>query len=171
MNYVGSVCMFLINLLKTGFVLLLKLLENYLNIFCKFKGAWKLLKNEKFKKAPWIFYFNTHWMWKKYIGNNKREINIESYLVQERLAKKMCRHYCKQTLRKALFFFVGFPVAKTPKSTGNSATHDSSVHEEHVVVSASLQWMDVEYVKSFCSFWIFGLLKTTNGWKSELIWS
>ena len=31
-----------------GFVLLLKLLENYLNIFCKFKGAWKLLKNDKF---------------------------------------------------------------------------------------------------------------------------
>ena len=69
---------------------------------------------------------------KKYMGNNKREKNIESYLVQERLGKKMCRHYCKQTLRKALFFFVGFPVAKTPKSTGNSATHDSSVHEEHV---------------------------------------
>ena len=23
-------------------------------------------------------------------------------------------------------------MAKTPKSTGNSATHDSSVHEEHV---------------------------------------
>lgn len=69
---------------------------------------------------------------KKYIGNNKREKNIESYLVQERLGKKMCRHYCKQTLREALFFFVGFPVAKTPKSTGNSATHDSPVHEEHV---------------------------------------
>ena len=119
-------------IVTTGFVLLLKLLENYLNIFCKFKGAWKLLKNEKFKKTPWIFYLNTHWMWKKYIGNNKREKNIESYLVQERLAKNMCRHYCKQTLRKALFFFVGFPVAKTPKSTGNSATHDSSVHEEHV---------------------------------------
>ena len=69
---------------------------------------------------------------KKYIGNNKREKNIESYLVQERFGKKMCRHYCKQSLREALFFFVGFPVAKTPKSTGNSATHDSSVHEEHV---------------------------------------
>ena len=68
---------------------------------------------------------------KKYIRNNKREKNIESYLVQERLGKKICRHYCKQTLREALFF-VGFPVAKTPKSTGNSATHDSSVHEEHV---------------------------------------
>ena len=83
----------------TGFVLLLKLLENYLNIFYKFKGAWKLLKNEKFRKT--------------------RKKNIESYLVQERLGKKMCRHYCKQTLRKALFFFVGFPVAKTPKSTGS----------------------------------------------------
>ena len=70
---------------------------------------------------------------KKYIGNNKREKNIESYLVQERLGKKMCHHYCKQSLREALFFFfVEFPVAKTPKSTGNSATHDSSVHEEHV---------------------------------------
>ena len=53
----------------TGFVLLLKLLENYLNIFCKFKGAWKLLKNEKFKKT--------------------RKKNIESYLVQERLGKKI----------------------------------------------------------------------------------
>ena len=35
-----------------GFVLLLQLLENYLNIFCKFKGARKLLKNEKLKKTP-----------------------------------------------------------------------------------------------------------------------
>ena len=67
---------------------------------------------------------------KKYIGNNKREKNIESYLVQERLGKKICHYYCKQTLREALFFFVGFLVTKTPKSTGN--THDSSVHEEHV---------------------------------------
>ena len=112
-------------------MLLLKLLENYLNIFCKFKGAWKLLKNEKFKKTPWIFYLNTHWTWKNILETIK-EKNIESYLVQERLGKKMCRHYCKQTLREALFFFVGFPVAKTPKSTGNSAAHDSSVHEEHV---------------------------------------
>lgn len=69
---------------------------------------------------------------KKYIGDNKREKHIESYLVQERLGKKICRRYCKQTLREALFFFVGFPVAKTPKSTGNSATYDSSVREEHV---------------------------------------
>ena len=79
---------------------------------------------------------------KKYIGNNKREKNIESYLVQERLGKKMCRHYCKQTLRKALFFFVGFPVAKTPQSSGNSATHDSSVHEEHVSRLSSITAMN-----------------------------
>ena len=82
------------NLSLSGFVLLLKLLENYLNIFCKFKGAWKLLKNEKFKKTPWIFYLNTHWTWKNILETIK-EKNIESYLVQERLGKKMCRHYCK----------------------------------------------------------------------------
>ena len=40
-------------------------------------------------------------------------------MVQERFGKKMCLHYCTQTLRKALFFFVGFPVAKAPKSTGS----------------------------------------------------
>ena len=57
----------------TGFVLLLKLLENYLNIFYKFKGAWKLLKNEKFKKTPWIFYLNTHWMWKNILETIKEK--------------------------------------------------------------------------------------------------
>ena len=57
----------------TGFVLLLKLLENYLNIFYKFKGAWKLLKNEKFKKTPWMFYLNTNWMWKNILETIKEK--------------------------------------------------------------------------------------------------
>ena len=96
-----------------GFVLLLKLLENILEYILQIYGHLK-----------------TPWMWKTYIGNNKREKNIESYVVQERCGKKICHHYCKQTLREAFFFFAGFLVPKTPKSTGN--THDSSCHEEHV---------------------------------------
>ena len=103
-------------------------------------------------------------MWKNILETIKEKKYIEIYLVQERLGKKMCRDYCKQTLREALFFLVGYPVAKTPKSTGNSATHDSSVHEEHVSRLSSITAMNGCWVcEVFLQFLDFSTFKN-NKW-------